>query len=101
MDVTFKLHGGPWDGQTISTASPCAVTADFARAILAMTRGAAVGAVVPMVSPAAGQKMVKLEGEGRPRDSDGAVCPHAYFVSDRREDDGSITVTLAHGGPQS
>jgi hypothetical protein len=96
MEVDFELHGGPWDGQTISSDSPCEVTAEFARVLYAVTRGAAIGARLQLVSPAG----CNLRRREAALAMESIVRPHAYSVSRRIAGPQRVIVTAVHDGVQ-
>ena len=79
----IQLHGGPWDGQTLSTDAADEANACFAHAMLALT-GGRVGGQIPLISPASQQRI----DAGIGRDERSAIKPHAYeIVSVEREAD--------------
>lgn len=89
MNVVFQLVGGPWDGQSISTASPDEAAACFAKALLAMTGGGRVGACIPMISPA-GQQEIDAGMSAAERQ---VIRPHEYaIVKSRRRQDQTVVV---------
>lgn len=92
----FQLVGGPWDGQTLSTAAEDEANACFAQALLAMT-GARVGSCIPLISPAAQQRI----DAGVDPVQRQAVRPHTYEIvaADRR--DAALFVTARHGAAQA
>lgn len=110
MHITFQLEGGPWDGQTISTTSASEVTAEFARAMFLFSRGAPIGARIPLAAPsadagaepAAGAPTDSHRGDGDPAEGE-APTPrtHAYAVRQRRETDDAVTIKAVHTGAAS
>jgi hypothetical protein len=90
----FKLQGGPWDGQTIDSAAACEVTADFARVLFTVTRGAAVGQQLQLASPAD----TEMREESESTDAGPSLRPHLYAITERRHDNGRIIATAVHLG---
>ena len=94
-DVVFNLRGGPWDGQTIDSAADCEVTADFARVLYTLTRGASVGQELQLASPAGSELREETVDALQP----GAQFPpHLYTITERRRHDGTIIATAVHVG---
>ena len=81
MTTIFQLHGGPWDGQTLSTAADDEANACFAQAMLALT-GGRIGSRIPLVSPA-GQKRIDA---GVTREERADTRPHSYEIVDFQRD---------------
>ena len=96
MEVTFKLQRGPWDGQTISSASSCEVTADFARLLYALSRCGMIGAELPLVSPAGRDRRRRSRQPAQATDTP----MHRYQVAQRETSDGVILVTAIHLGAE-
>ncbi len=93
-DVVFHLVGGPWDGQTISTASTDEVSASFAHALFGMTGGGRVGASIPLVSPAHQQA-----NDGLPEEERRAVRPHEYTIAESNCRKGQVVLVARHIAP--
>lgn len=87
----FQLVGGPWDGQTLSTASDDEANACFAQALLAIT-GARLGNCIPLLSPAS-QAMINAGMTDQERRS---LKPHSYEIIAAYQRDAALHVTARH-----
>ena len=85
MTTIFQLHGGPWDGQTLSTSAENEANACFAQAMLALT-GGRIGSRIPLVSPACQQRI----DAGVSPEERAAIRPHNYEIVDVQRDDGVV-----------
>ena len=77
MTTIFQLHGGPWDGQTLSTSAENEANACFAQAMLALT-GGRIGSRIPLVSPAGQQR---IDAGVTPQER-AAIRPNSYEIVD-------------------
>ena len=87
MTTIFQLHGGPWDGQTLSTSAENEANACFAQAMLALT-GGRIGSGMPLVWPACRPRI----DAGVSPEERAAIRPHNYEIFDVQRDDGVVHV---------
>ena len=91
IDVILEqLVGGPWDGQTLSTASEDQANACFAQALLAIS-GGRTGARIPLMPPG-----VKKKSPGKPHLARPAPRSHDYEIASRDQRAEQLVIIARH-----
>jgi hypothetical protein len=98
LDILFTLQGGPWDGQTIDSDDACEVTADFARVLYTLTRGAAVGQQLQLAPPSESEHSDDSDEADEANSAGPHHRPHVYAITQRRQSQGKIFATAVHVG---
>ena len=85
-EVIFQLVGGPWDGQSLSTASRDEANACFAEALYAIS-GGRKGTRIPLVPPG-----------GRKKTASKSPAPrsHDYEIASRDELVDQLVIVARH-----